>query len=468
MSENGKESPASDQSGADTSAKNRSVDNQPEVSKEVSKDVPQTSGTPKKKKTSAQSARTGKSGGNSLAVLSLVVSLAALGGAGAIGWYGYKAQQQLVALEQQTVGNKAQSQHIEKSSADLQQQLQQLQQSVKSTLESVPKQEQQQREQMNVVLDQLESLSKKIRELQGSNRESWLLAEAEYLMRLANQRLRTEGDVKSAETLLLDADQLIVSIDDYSLFPVREALAEDITALKSVPALDRDGLWLQLTALEKQIAMLPVVPAEIPAAPGSSGSIEYTQPAAEESSDAALNTADMPWYEVWKGKLANSVERAWNVFSTQFRITRRDAPVEPLPSVDDEIALRLNARLMLEQARLAMLQGRKEVYVSSLQQASEWVERYFSHDKPKSQAIIDQLAELQKMPIEQRLPDVSRGLSRLKVYLDDIASDRRLPLQQPQAQKKPEPAAENNGAIPLAEPVKEDKAPAETAAEGEQ
>ncbi len=361
-------------------------------------------------------------GGRGLAIFSLIISLLVLAGLGGIGWYGYQAQQQLVVLQQQTAAGHDGEKALQQETNKLSRQLQQLK-SGQQSLEALPEALNQQHQQMSVVLDRVDNLSRKLKELQGSNRENWLLAEAEYLMRLANQRLRTEGDVKSAETLLLDADQLLVSVDDYSLFPVREALAEDIAAVRAVPALDRDGLWLQLSALEKQIVALPVVP-EVASAPES-----QVESSTQTESAVATAGTEQSQFVIWKEKIIGALQRSWQVFSSQFRITRRDAPVEPLPTLEDEIALRLNARLMLQQARLALLQGRQEAYGNSLGQAHDWVERYFAFDQQSSQSVLDQLKTLQGVSVEQRMPDISRGLSRLKVYLDDLASDRRLPLQ---------------------------------------
>ena len=372
--------------------------------------------------------------GRVLAIFSLLISLLLIAALGAMGWYGYQAQQQLVVLEQQAAGNDNRAKEFQQEASKLRQQLQHLN-SEQQSLGQVPEQMVQQHEQMLVVLNRVDGLSRKLRELQGSNRENWLLAEAEYLMRLANQRLRTEGDVKSAETLLLDADQLLVSVDDYALFPVREAMAEDIAAVRAVPALDRDGLWLQLSALEKQIIALPVTPevAPVHALALKDQSLENQSPENQaqtvEESSALADSNGQSRLEIWKDKIIGVLQRSWQVFSSQFRITRRDAPVEPLPTLEDEIALRLNGRLMLQQARLALLQGRQAVYSSSLEQAGEWVERYFSFDQQGSQSVLDQLNTLQQMTIEQRMPDISRGLSRLKVYLDDLSGDRRLPLQ---------------------------------------
>ena len=70
-----------------------------------------------------------------------------------------------------------------------------------------------------------------------SDRGAWLIAEAEYLLRLANQRLIMAGDTVAAQALLKSTDNILMELDDASLHPVRAAVAADLAALRAVPHL---------------------------------------------------------------------------------------------------------------------------------------------------------------------------------------------------------------------------------------
>ena len=46
----------------------------------------------------------------------------------------------------------------------------------------------------------------------ANDRDAWLLAEAQYLLRLANQRLIMAGDAVAAEALLGSADNILLAV----------------------------------------------------------------------------------------------------------------------------------------------------------------------------------------------------------------------------------------------------------------
>ena len=50
-----------------------------------------------------------------------------------------------------------------------------------------------------------------------NDRDDWLLAEAQYLLRMANQRLIMANDVGAAQALLGSADTILLELDDVRL-----------------------------------------------------------------------------------------------------------------------------------------------------------------------------------------------------------------------------------------------------------
>ena len=89
----------------------------------------------------------------------------------------------------------------------------------------------------------------------GASRE-WRLAEAEHLLRMAMLRLSAMQDVKSAEMLVHEADLILQKQDDPGAYGTRQKLLEGLEALRSLPELDRTGLFLQLGALRGQTGQL--------------------------------------------------------------------------------------------------------------------------------------------------------------------------------------------------------------------
>jgi uroporphyrin-3 C-methyltransferase len=83
--------------------------------------------------------------------------------------------------------------------------------------------------------EQMAAVRTELARFSATDRDSWLLAEAEYLLRLANQRLIMAGDTESAQALLGSADSVLRELDDVSLHQVRAAVASDIAAVRAVP-----------------------------------------------------------------------------------------------------------------------------------------------------------------------------------------------------------------------------------------
>ena len=228
-------------------------------------------------------------------------------------------------------------------------------------------------------------------------RTDWLLAEAEYLLRVANQRLLIEKDIKGAASALQSADDVLAESDDIGVYPVRQQLAREMLALKSIVAVDRTGLYLQLEAVIGSIYQLTDQALIHENAPGFMG--------ADNASD------------VDAGEL-NMAARAWQSFTRTLKqvvvVRRLDEQVKPLLSPDQSAYARLNLQLMLEEAELAVLRGNQELYQKSLEKARTTVQEWYNADNPRVNALADTLGELASRNVDPELPDISRSLGLLK------------------------------------------------------
>ena len=113
----------------------------------------------------------------------------------------------------------------------------------------------------NVILakvdDALAAQRAEVRELMGPARADWLLAESEYLLRLASQRLLMDRDVPSAIALIQSADDILADARGLKIFELRASLAEDLASLGAVAELDTEGIFLRLNALIGRVDVLP-------------------------------------------------------------------------------------------------------------------------------------------------------------------------------------------------------------------
>lgn len=238
---------------------------------------------------------------------------------------------------------------------------------------------------------QLQATNRQIGEVTQVSRRSWMLAEAEYLLRLANQRLMMERETASALALLTSADEILVTVAEPGLFEVREALAREIAELRAIAHLDVEGVFVKLAALGEQVETLALLTPEA----DEPGQAKSFLDADEEQSvlDAAL-------------------ER----FEGMVTVRRRDVPLEPLLTPEQHYYVQQNLRLMLEQAQLALLQRKGGIYSRSLDKAANWVQSYFQLNE-SAQALRATLRELQQANVNPELPNISASLALLKAYI---------------------------------------------------
>ena len=85
-----------------------------------------------------------------------------------------------------------------------------------------------------------------------------MIADAEYLLMVANERLHLVADVKTSLLALEAADQRLRESGDPGVFKVRDALAKEINILKKSEAPDIVGLSSRLRAVEDLVYDMPL------------------------------------------------------------------------------------------------------------------------------------------------------------------------------------------------------------------
>ncbi len=245
---------------------------------------------------------------------------------------------------------------------------------------------------------EMQGLQNRVLDLNDKRPNDWMLAESEYLVRMAGRKLWLEHDLISAITLLGNADERIRALNDPSLMPIRKALAEDITKLKGMPRIDREGLTLKLAALEDQIELLPLS--------------TVSMPEAKLEADQAVTANPDEW--------ESNLKKNWVKFTENFvTIRRRDGAVEALLSPQQEIFLRENLKTKLLQAQLSVYREQQALYEDSLDKAQRWLTQYFDTDNSATRYMQGEIDKLKGEQIQIDYPEQFKTQAMLEQVLTE-------------------------------------------------
>ncbi|MCR8999470.1 uroporphyrinogen-III C-methyltransferase [Rahnella perminowiae] len=257
---------------------------------------------------------------------------------------------------------------------------------------------------------QLNELQDKVASISGSDAKTWLLAQADYLVKLAGRKLWSDQDVTTAAALLKSADASLADMNDPSLIDVRRALNEDVGSLSAVTQVDFDGIILKLNQLSNQVDNLRLADND-------------TDDSPMDNDSSSLSGSLTEWRQ--------NLTKSWHNFMDDFiTIRRRDSSAEPLLAPNQDVYLRENIRSRLLIAAQAVPRHQDEVYKQSLESVSTWVRAYFDTSDPSTKAFLEELDNLSQQSVSMDVPDELKSQPMLEKLMQTRV--RNL-LQQPAA-----------------------------------
>ena len=210
----------------------------------------------------------------------------------------------------------------------------------------------------------------------------WQLAEAKYLLRIAQQRIVMEKDVVGALSVLVAVDAVLLNTQDISLYNVREILALDKSKLEVVQKLDVEGVYIQLGNIRSQIEQFEFFAVVISA-------IENKKSFKEIFFDS-FNVRDL------SGDYVGQLDPVLHNIAKQSLV------------------------LMLEQTQSALLNNQQGIFKMSLAKSKLQLSQYFSTEI-QFDSITSQLSGFEAMTLSQALPDVLNTIQALDSYLINLS-----------------------------------------------
>lgn len=223
-------------------------------------------------------------------------------------------------------------------------------------------------------------------------RETFLLAEAEYYMQIANAQLQLANNPRLASLALSMADERVIQLSNPALTDVRRALADELAALAVMDKPDIEGAILTLASLARVVESLPLA-------------------SATESDDETQEELDPD---------AGAVDRAWasvkDAMSGLVKVTPPEQAKLALLSPDAAYFLHNNIALQLQSARLALLRGEQAIFEQTLDDTSSLLSDYFDGDSAQVVSAQQTIAEIRNTVFTTAVPDISESLQLLRQF----------------------------------------------------
>lgn len=241
----------------------------------------------------------------------------------------------------------------------------------------------------------LESRIADLESRSSATSQDWIIAEVEYLLRIANQRILMEQDPRGALALFRAADTIVADTQGLTAFSLREAMAEDIAKLEAVEMLDKEGIYLRLSAFVSQVSEL------------KQRELLYSPPSEE---DAPVNQGESTLIE----GITSFIAKTGNRITSLIDYRRNEVEITPILPPEEEYYLRQNLLLKLQMAQIALLDRDGEIFVVSLRESISWINKYFDPSHAATTAMRAGLMELMAIDVQQVMPDVGASLREVR------------------------------------------------------
>lgn len=227
----------------------------------------------------------------------------------------------------------------------------------------------------------------------GKTRGDWLIADAEYLLSVANQRLHLMGDVKTTRMALEAADQRLRESGDSAVFKVREQIAKEIAGLRTVSLPDVVGMYSSIQILKDKVAQLAVL---LPYAgkPLTESKQVHDHEQSQDAEHGVLNAA-------------------LSLLEGYVTVKHSDQPVTEIITEEEVEFIRLQLGVKLEMIKISLVQQNDALFQSSIADTKQWLNKNFTRNVT-AKNFQQELDRLNGIPIRGQFPDVSKSLKLLK------------------------------------------------------
>jgi len=238
---------------------------------------------------------------------------------------------------------------------------------------------------------------------QQGDLDKWHVAEAQYLVKLANDHLQFSHNNETALILLQQADKVLQNFQDAKILEIRKSIAVDIVNLQALPLIDITALYLRLIALNDQMDQLPLP----------------TNPLKSEDKQNSATTipSGLPWWKV-------GLEYAKQMLNKIVIVHYNGSNSLPLILPEEKNFLYQNLHAQMEDAIWGVLHQHAEIYQASLVRMAKWIQQYFVQDAKVTKTMLQQVDELRKVNVQPSVINLSNTLQFFDNYFSQAKAEQ--------------------------------------------
>ena len=264
-------------------------------------------------------------------------------------------------------------------------------------------------EKLNRTHEELTEEITQVKRQLGKTRGDWLIADAEYLLSIANQRLHLMGDVNTTRMALEAADQRLRESGDTAAFKVREQIAKEIAGLQSVTTTDIVGMYASVQLLKEKANTLAVI-------------LPYAGKPLTQSKEIHDHEVDQ---DATHGLLGSAL----NLLEGYVTVRHSDQPVTEILTEEEVIFIRQQLNVKLEMIKISLVQQNDALYKTNIADTKQWLNKNFTKNK-SAKNFQAELDRLNAIPLQSQFPDISQFAHAVYIRLQnhtDVGNIRHRP-----------------------------------------
>lgn len=238
-----------------------------------------------------------------------------------------------------------------------------------------------------------------------------VLKEAAQLVNGADFRLRYDRNVDVARQALEAAHRKLEALSMGSHAGIIRQLEADLEALAGARTVDARELMDRLAVLDDTAVNLDLA-GDLPSGkPAEAGSV------AEGSAESGTGGQAGGTLDRYTGPLLDAGRELLDSLGELIQIEKQDELITPILSADMRQLVYERTRLLLDEARISLVQQRYELFADRLQRLREWAERRFDLNSEHTRQWLALLDEVRRSIPGGELPDLSGSVRSVQEAL---------------------------------------------------